>query len=512
LSISIRWSAVAVAAASAGYAIWLLVSPASWIHPEVFAGSVYVWINPGQESFAAMLRKVFDWKAFDPNVNRVRPLNDLFEVIDAIVRPYLTMWLVPLASLSPSTLIAAIATPLCLFGYFRRRIGDIGLALVMVALILSTTGFLSLTVATLHPAKKINFVLLAAAFFFAERNRGSDIRWMMISVFASFFADELGLANFVIIGLIYWRRITEHRTTLLAYASLPLLFLIVTKWILPIAYYRFGWHGAWDALADQNKFGVFGYLIYPDFYQAAWSALGRSILASIGISLHTPATEAGVAGTVVISTVAAWLMFGRRVERLILVAAALIALSTYATLLDWYPFPHEVSYLGSFNYYYHSPVVILVGLWLAEWLRIVSAPIRSVAIAVGALAICANFVVFARVNDLVEMIHYYPHSRTSLFALLDRVGAMPAGQAETVTVTVDSSYERQRFEAAGAALFGTRANGFRDVFTMLVPTPIMSPSNVANMIHSYYPFHKIKVDIQSYSPTPDPPVTAMPGE
>ncbi|HVQ12213.1 MAG TPA: hypothetical protein VMS40_01430, partial [Vicinamibacterales bacterium] len=69
--------------------IHLLFSSAAWIHPELLGSSAYVWLYPGQESFAQMLRKVFDWKGFDPNVNRVRPLNDVFEVIDAIARPYI---------------------------------------------------------------------------------------------------------------------------------------------------------------------------------------------------------------------------------------------------------------------------------------------------------------------------------------------------------------------------------------------------------------------------------------
>src|SRR5262252_2305479 len=74
--------------------VWLDYSQA-WLHPEQFATSAYVWNFPSQEGFGERIRKALDWKAFDPNVNRVRPLNDLADTIDAIARPYLTQLFEP---------------------------------------------------------------------------------------------------------------------------------------------------------------------------------------------------------------------------------------------------------------------------------------------------------------------------------------------------------------------------------------------------------------------------------
>jgi hypothetical protein len=97
----IRWKAVGptnvmepIAACcftlAAAYLVYLLlISGDAWMHPEIIGSATYVWQQPGHESLLAMSRKVFDWKAFDPNVNRVRPLNDAFEVVDAIARPYI---------------------------------------------------------------------------------------------------------------------------------------------------------------------------------------------------------------------------------------------------------------------------------------------------------------------------------------------------------------------------------------------------------------------------------------
>ena len=63
-----------------------------WFHPEILGSASYIWLRPGNESLIDMLRKVFDWKAFDPNVTWLRPLNDFFEVVDAIVRRYVLLF------------------------------------------------------------------------------------------------------------------------------------------------------------------------------------------------------------------------------------------------------------------------------------------------------------------------------------------------------------------------------------------------------------------------------------
>lgn len=89
-------------------AIW---SDDAWFHPEILGSASYVWLRPGSESFIDMLRKVFDWKAFDPNVNRVRPLNDFFETVDAIARPYIALLFGPRLSLNFSSALSAVAAP-----------------------------------------------------------------------------------------------------------------------------------------------------------------------------------------------------------------------------------------------------------------------------------------------------------------------------------------------------------------------------------------------------------------
>ena len=80
-----------------------------WFHPEILGSACYIWLRPGSESLIDMLRKVFDWKAFDPNVTWLRPLNDFFEVVDAIVRPYIVLLFGQQLSLNVSSALSAVA-------------------------------------------------------------------------------------------------------------------------------------------------------------------------------------------------------------------------------------------------------------------------------------------------------------------------------------------------------------------------------------------------------------------
>ena len=490
-------AAYAAAFVTVGWALYLLLlSDAAWLHPEVLGSSSYIWIAPGQESIAAMLRKVFDWQAFDPNVNRVRPLNDLFEVIDAIARPYITLLVGIQASLNISTVLTFVIAPALMFGWLRRVAGAIVPTVILVAIFISTTAFLSLTVAYLHPAKKLNLIFLCASLYFAERistgEKGWNIQWMCLSLLGGFFSDELGLSNFVVVCVIYWRELLVDRRRILLLV-LPVVFLATTKWILPVAYLQFGVHGAWNAFDDHKKLTVFAYLIDGEFYQACASQLARSILSTVGISVHTPATEA-LTLVVLIGAPALHVIRSRLYslaelarDRCVLATLALILANGYASLLDWYPFPHEVSYLGSFNYYYHSPIAVLVLVWLAfafQAFRIYLAP--QVVLAMGLIVIISNFLIFRNVNELVEIIHYYPNSRASIFKALE--------EGSLADLSPNRPAEEQAFEVAAKRVFDDRwqQNGFylihksfadRDIF-------VMNADHLKLLLHAYRPWAK----------------------
>jgi hypothetical protein len=492
-------AACSAAVATIGWFLYLLLwSDAAWLHPEVLGSSAYIWIAPGQESLAAMLRKIFDWQAFDPNVNRVRPLNDAFEVIDAIARPYITLLVGIQASLNISTVLTAVAAPLLLFSWFRRIFAAWAPALILTLVFISSTAFLSLTVAYLHPAKKLNLIFLCAALYFAERMRngekGWNAAWLALSLLGSFFSDELGLGNFVVIGIIYWRELLADWRRVALFVALPVLFVVATKWGLPALYLRFSVHGPWDAFNDHKKLAVFAYLLDSEFYRDCAEQLSRSILSTVGISLHTGATAIATL-IVLIGVPAVHVIRSRQYgiaallrDRLVLATIALVLLNGYATLLDWYPFPHEISYLGSFNYYYHSPVAVVVLVWLAFALlafRLDRAP-AVMLVVVAALVVVSNFVIFRNVNELVKIIHYYPRSRDTIFSALQK-GTLDG-------VTPDRANQDVAFEAAAKVVFGDRwqQNGFyqihksfseRDIF-------VMNEEHLKLLLHAYRPWSK----------------------
>lgn len=482
--------AAVYAAAVVIYFVYLwLISDAAWLHPEMLGSSYYVWIHPQTDTLAAQLRRMFDWKAFDPNVNRVRPMNDVFEVLDAIARPYITRAFGPQASLLPSIILTVVSVPILFFAWARRVIQAAVPAIFLTLVLVASTAFLSVTVASLHPAKRINIILLCAALYLAQR-QADDGRgyWLMLAcLLISFFADELGLANYVVISLLYWREIVSARSRLIGFISLPPLFLVLVKWGLPAFYLHASVHGAWDALTDGKKLEIFGYLASPDFYVIAARATGRSLLAMVGISTQNTFTECLAIATIIALT--AWLARSWH-DPVVMALVAIAAASGYATLLDWYPFPHEISYLGSFNYYYHSSIGILIAVWAAFAMH--SALLRTgrqvclPIVAFCAIVIPANFLQFYRVNQLTSIIHLSPYSNTDIFRTL------AAGPAPVITIHADATAERKKFEEIEAKIFGLSPNGFRKTADMLASTPLITDTQIKLLFYAYYPWTKVE--------------------
>lgn len=130
-------------------------SDSAWLHPELLGTAVYIWNNPETDTVLALLRKTFDWKAFDPNVDRVRPLNDLVEVLDAMSRPFISAVTGPLPAVSPSSILTALIAPLLLYGALRRVLKGVFLAALITVIFVSTVAFLSDVVVYIRPAKRI---------------------------------------------------------------------------------------------------------------------------------------------------------------------------------------------------------------------------------------------------------------------------------------------------------------------------------------------------------------------
>jgi hypothetical protein len=367
----------------------------------------------------------------------------------------------------------------------------------------------------------VNLILLCAALLFAQRDRdgapGRNFLWLQICLICSTFADELGLASIPIIAMLYWRTLLTRTARIAAFAALPIAFLAATKWALPAMYLKFGVHGAWDALSDAKKFSVFAYLFDLQFWQAAAAGLSRSVMSTVGISTHTAGTELATLAVVLASPLLRLLTAAPSRAPLLqcplfLSTVGLAAASTYATLLDWYPFPYEVSYLGSFNYYYHSSITVTVIVWIAflvrQLLTSVNPMWRQQAVwalsLLGAACVVSNFSVFDRVNRLVEIIHYYPYPSDELFRAANQVKRPASGEKLTFVAVADPAGERARFESDLRALFGDRLsdNGYARTFVMVERTSIMTNAHLAHFFHAFYPFAKISVDVRQPEPRP----------
>ena len=499
--------------------VWL-GTDAPWLHPELLGTAAYVWIAPQTDTLPALLRKVFDWKAFDPNVNRVRPINDAAEVVDAIARPHLTVLLGPHLSLTPVALSTAIATPAFLLLYLRRYLRSWFPALLLSALFISSIGFLSVTIVYIRPAKKLALLLFCACLYFgfrhaeASHRTGSYIIFLLL-LYVSFFCDELALAYFVVFGLMFWRNIllAPRWGKAVAFMALPVAFFIVSKWVLPFVYLHMSVHGAWDALADAKKFTVFGYLGDAPFHEAASRQLARSVLSTVGVQHHTVLTEGILLLTLFLGVIACLLLHSgpltKRVSstgELLLVTAALGLANHYAMLLDWYPFPHEISYLGSFNYYYHSPMSALVVLWFAALWRVLSVSrlatlvmprLRTMRMGVlaGVVAIIVlNLGMFERVNRLAQTIHTYPFAAGMLRSTLANM--VPTQQVVTFVTTRDRL--EGQFEKDLHAVFGEhwQQNGFVGMLGMVKGHPILSRDHLHHLVRAYYPWREVVITVR----------------
>ena len=496
----------------------------AWLHPELLGTSEYIWNFPETEGLGDRLRKIVDWKAFDPNVNRVRPLNDVAEVVDALARPYVARYLFPHPSLTPISVITAAGAPLLLFAYFRRTsLRAVG-AGALTGLFISSVAFASVEVAYIRPAKKLTILAFIAVLYLAERHaldrRAPTFIALLAVMFTSFFADEQALAVYPIVALMFFHSLVAEAPPWkrVAIAVLPILFLTAVYWALPALYTRFSVHGSWDALTDGKKLRLFAHLEDPQLYAVALVHTARAVLTTLGIHRHDALTE-GLALVALVggTAVAIWRLRKRgRACRWPLVAGmlSLLGAGLYATLLDWYPFPGEVSYLGSFTFYYHSPLAVLVIVWLGSVARAgpeiasgrgLRTAMKAAGVAVGIAAIVANFALTHHVNRLVQVIHTYPFSSASVHAAI--AAKIPAIRAARPGEVVRIEFMREPvqlsrdFAAAARAVFGRDRveNDFQRILDTFKATPLWREEQLGYLLHAYFPYTRFAVEVRDDS-------------
>jgi len=444
--------------------------------------------------------------------------------VDAVARPYVARYLFPHPSLTPVGVITAVGAPLLLFAYFRRTgLGAAG-AGALTGLLISSVAFASVEVAYIRPAKKLTILAFIAVLYLAERHardrRAPTFIALVAVMFTSFFADELALAIYPIVALMFFHSLVAEapRWKRVSIAVLPILFLTAVHWALPALYTRFSVHGSWDALTDGKKLQLFAHLENPQLYVAAFVHTARAVLTTLGIRRHDTVTEvialvALLGGTAVV----AWLLRKRnQVSRWPMVASmlSLLGAALYTTLLDWYPFPGEVSYLGSFTFYYHSPLAVLVIVWLGTVARagpqIARGPgwrttMHAAGVAVGIAAVVANFALTQHVNRLVQVIHTYPYSSASVHAAIAAKlpairGARP-GEVVRIEFVREPVQLSRDFDAAFRAVFGRDhvENDFQRAFDTFKASPLWRAEQLGYLMHAYFPYTRFAVEVRDDS-------------
>ncbi|MBI2756451.1 MAG: fibronectin type III domain-containing protein [Chloroflexi bacterium] len=504
--------------------IWL-DSGQSWLHPELFATSAYIWNFPETETFGDRLRKALDWKAFDPNVNRVRPLNDLAETADAIARPFIARYVVPQPSITPTALLTAVVTPVAVMGFLLRD-GVSGLrAASITGVLISSVGFLSVLIPYIRPAKKLVFLFLAASIWFAFSHRrtksSSDHLFVVASLLLGFFSDEMGLIAYPAVALLFpsmFLRASKWKAGL--FASLPVIFLLVTYVILPFVYIRFSVHGAWDAIGDGKKLEILRYLFDPSFYRVSAIHIADAFLTTFGIEERSWPFEAVALSILFGAPLIALLIRvpvyeGSPSHGLVASGSTVLLSGIYTTLLDWYPFPGQVSYLGSFTFYYHSSMSIFLVVWLYYLWGVIISQTKQYAILsrvslFSGIILCvlimfSNFRMFQRINDLTRMIHVFPYTSLSIFSEienhLNEIRAAAPGTPIRVEFQRDPEGVIREFSAKARDVFGERwqDNDYSRTFMAVSANPIMKDFHLEALLHAFFPYNSFDVQIMAVS-------------
>lgn len=506
----------------------------AWLQHELVTTASYVWNQPTTETHADRLAKVWHWGAVDPQnerAQRARPLSDAVEVLDAIARPFLSSALFPHPSLTPFAVLTAVLCPILFFGFLRESDFDPGRAALLTAVFVSSIAFLSVHVSYIRAAKKLSLLFLCLVLYFGQRHARTHSPfafWGLIgSIFVSFFADELGLANWVIAGLLFlpslvlrarlWQR--------LILAGLPLLYVATILGVLRPFYtwVSAGRWGAWDPFRS-SKTAVFGYLGDPELYQWSLAHTARAFLTTLGVWLHAPWTELIAVLLLAVAFVGAsvlllpWLRRGGELVsaayRLLAATVLLFLVGFYVTLLDSYPSPEnlvERSYLGSYTYYYHAPLGVLGVVWLAcAWslgrhIRFPGDQARRALACVTPILLVVlttlNFHVFHSLNQVVRILHTIPYDQQSVHEAIARAARSQASSsvpsAMQVVILKDYDAMFNEFEAHSRFLFHDQwnSNAFYFWLNELLRKHTWTEDVVAGLVHIHHPEATISLTV-----------------
>ncbi len=383
-----------------------------WYHYELLSVPEAVWSPARSGSWLRQMGTVLaDWRIFDPNPHRLRPLSDLVEVVDAILRPMQFFGTQP--SLTLCAVLLAVATMVLVYRTARAS-GQAAFEAAVYTLLLATTiGFLSCFVPYIRPAKKLalffcSLMLLSCCRF---RNRRQGLVPLLASLVLAFFADEAGFVFWPVAGLLVGPIFVRERRWkgAAALAALPLVYLATVRWAVPALYALIGVPrlmqvGVMKSLLVNLTFGKFYLVAARDFAAGALATFGM---------MGAPNWIGDIA-LLVFAVVVIWTLLLRQWWRAAAVVAPVIA-SFGLTLFDWYNTPFGSNAFGALTYYYHSPVALLIVFALLQW------PWPKGILVPGVLVIvAANLAAFSTINRLAMIMHAYPVEARALPEKLER--------------------------------------------------------------------------------------------
>jgi hypothetical protein len=346
---------------------------------------------------------VFDWKAFELNPSRLRFLSDLGQVVDAMI--------MRIGYPSPAINFTGLATGVTVPVLFYITVRTFELprhaAAAVTALLISTTGYLSVLLFYCRPAKPISMAILSVGMYYVVKhlkNKGSLIPICTISVLG-LFADEL-LWCFIPFAAL-WTLFRDRRNakTWICWALVPVAYGVIIA-ILKLCYRSVGKYGPRPystAPSDALIKGMFS----TEVWALTIRGTSRKLLTFVGFSDHTDlAVYMGIA---IISAFLTYLILRRdqlRRRFILLATSAALSFCAWGQLIHSFsPDRRTLEYdYASYAYYYHSPIAVLMILCLATlWPK--NAKYSVVLLGLVAIVVLCNFALFTNLNRVVQLAH-----------------------------------------------------------------------------------------------------------
>src|SRR5262245_49918366 len=155
-----RFLGMAILAATVAWIVVLLADVRQpWIHPELVEVPPLLWSRL-PHTFVGQLRGIFEWSWFEPNPSRLRLVSDLFQVLDAMTFPLVGRVFTITSLGNVTTMLLFTLTPWFFFRVLRIWSFTLLQAQVLTAVLISSTGFLSVGFAYIRPAKPLALTIL----------------------------------------------------------------------------------------------------------------------------------------------------------------------------------------------------------------------------------------------------------------------------------------------------------------------------------------------------------------